>query len=114
MGGGKTQVVQQSAPAAPDYKESMRSILQAQIDLAPQVYESEREFQPKYQALQDRIASQAARSQIEMYQGLQPQYSDLAGACAGLCTGLSRGAGCWRNQPRFTAVYSTEAWWLTG
>ncbi len=76
MGGGsKTQVVQ--APAAPDYKESMRSILQAQIDLAPQVYASEEIYQPKYQALQDRIASQAARSQIEMYQGLQPQYSDL-------------------------------------
>jgi len=27
--------------------------------------------------LQDQIARQAARSQIEMYQGLQPQYSDL-------------------------------------
>jgi hypothetical protein len=75
MGGGKTQVV--SAPAAPNYQESMRSILQAQVEMAPQVYASEEIYQPKYQALQDRIASQAARSQIEMYQGLQPQYSDL-------------------------------------
>lgn len=75
MGGGKTQVV--SAPAAPNYQESMRSILQAQIDLAPQVYESEKTYQPKYQTLQDQIARQAARSQVEMYQGLQPQYSDL-------------------------------------
>jgi hypothetical protein len=76
MGGGsKTQVVQ--SPAAPDYKESMRSILQAQIDLAPQVYASEEIYQPKYQALQDRIAKQAAESQISMYRGLQPQYSQL-------------------------------------
>ena len=75
MGGGKTQVTQ--APAAPNYQESMRSILQAQVEMAPQVYASEEIYQPKYQALQDRIASQAARSQVEMYQGLQPQYSDL-------------------------------------
>lgn len=76
MGGGsKTEVIQ--APQAPNYQESMRSILQAQVEMAPQVYASEEIYQPKYQALQDRIASQAARSQIEMYQGLQPQYSDL-------------------------------------
>jgi len=75
MGGGKTQVVQ--APAAPNYQESMRSILQAQIDLAPQVYASEEIYQPKYQALQDQIARQAAQSQIGMYQQLQPAYSQL-------------------------------------
>ena len=55
----------------------MRSILQAQIDLAPQVYAREAEFQPKYQTLQDQIAKQAATSQIEMYRGLQPSYSQL-------------------------------------
>ena len=75
MGGGKTQVVQQ--PAAPNYQESMRSILQAQIDLAPQVYASEEIYQPKYQALQDQLARQAAQSQIGMYQQLQPAYSQL-------------------------------------
>ena len=75
MGGGKTQVVQ--APPAPNYQESMRSILQAQIDLAPQVYASEEIYQPKYQALQDQIARQAAQSQIGMYQQLQPAYSQL-------------------------------------
>jgi hypothetical protein len=75
MGGGKTQVVQ--APPAPNYQESMRSILQAQIDLAPQVYASEAQYQPKYQTLQDQIAKQAATSQIEMYRGLQPAYSQL-------------------------------------
>lgn len=75
MGGGKTQVV--SAPAAPNYQESMRSILQAQVEMAPQVYASEEIYQPKYQALQDKIAQQAAQSQINMYQQLQPAYSQL-------------------------------------
>lgn len=75
MGGGKTQVV--SAPAAPNYQESMRSILQAQVEMAPQVYASEATYQPKYQALQDQIAKQAAESQIALYRGLQPSYSAL-------------------------------------
>jgi hypothetical protein len=55
----------------------MRSILQAQIDLAPQVYAQEAALQPKYQALQDQLAKQAAESQISLYRGLQPQYSQL-------------------------------------
>ena len=75
MGGGKTQVV--SAPAAPNYQESMRSILEAQVSMAPQVYASEAQYQPKYQALQDQIAKQAAESQIALYRGLQPSYSAL-------------------------------------
>jgi hypothetical protein len=75
MGGGKTTTVQ--APAAPNYQESMRSILQAQVEMAPQVYASEEIYQPKYQALQDKIAKQAAESQIAMYRGLQPSYSQL-------------------------------------
>lgn len=75
MGGSKTQVVQ--APPAPNYQESMRSILKAQIDLAPEVYASEEIYQPKYQALQDQMARQSAQSQIEMYRQLQPAYSQL-------------------------------------
>ena len=75
MGGSKTQTVQ--APAAPNYQESMRSILQAQVEMAPQVYASEEIYQPKYQALQDKIAKQAAESQIAMYRNLQPSYSAL-------------------------------------
>lgn len=75
MGGSKTTTVQ--APAAPNYQESMRSILQAQVEMAPQVYASEATYQPKYQALQDQIAKQAAESQIALYRGLQPSYSAL-------------------------------------
>jgi hypothetical protein len=55
----------------------MRSILQAQIELAPQIYESEKTYQPKYQTLQDQIAQQAATSQINLYKQLQPSYSAL-------------------------------------
>ena len=75
MGGGKTRVVEQ--PAAPNYQESMRSILQAQVEMAPQVYASEEIYQPKYQALQNQIARQAAAGQIGLYQELQPAYSQL-------------------------------------
>lgn len=75
MGGGSKSAP--APPPAPNYQESMRSILQAQIDLAPQVYAREAEFQPKYQTLQDQIAKQAAQSQIGMYQELQPAYSQL-------------------------------------
>jgi len=75
MGGGKTQVVQQ--PAAPEYKQSMRDILQAQIDLAPQIYAKEAEYQPRYQALQDQMQAQSAKSQLALYQQLQPSYSNL-------------------------------------
>lgn len=75
MGGSKTQIIQ--APAAPNYQESMRSILKAQVEMAPQVYASEEIYQPKYQALQNKVAQQAAQSQINMYQQLQPAYSKL-------------------------------------
>ena len=63
--------------AAPNYQESMRDILKAQVEMAPEVYAKELEFQPKYQALQDKIAAQAAESQIALYRGLQPAYSQL-------------------------------------
>jgi len=75
MGGGKISFPQQQA--APNYQESMRSILKSQVEMAPEVYASELIYQPKYQALQDEIAKQAATSQIEMYRGLQPAYSQL-------------------------------------
>jgi hypothetical protein len=55
----------------------MRSILTAQVEMAPKVFESEQIYQPKYQALQDQIAKQAAESQIALYRGLQPKYSAL-------------------------------------
>jgi len=55
----------------------MRSILQSQIDLAPQVYESEAKFQPQYQQLQAQIQAQSAQDQLKLYGQLQPEYSAL-------------------------------------
>jgi len=75
MGGSKSTTIQ--APAAPNYQESMRSILQAQIDLAPQVYAKEAEFQPQYQKLQGQIEAQSAADQLALYKQLQPSYSEL-------------------------------------
>jgi hypothetical protein len=49
-GGGGTTVVQ--PPPAPNYSESMRDILKAQVEMAPQVYESELKYQPLYNKLQ--------------------------------------------------------------
>lgn len=78
MGGGSKG--SSAPPPAPQYQESMRSILQAQIDLAPQVYNREAEYQPKYQQLQSQIESQAAKDQLRLYKDLQPEYSSLEDA----------------------------------
>lgn len=76
-GGGTTVVQSAPPPAAPNYGESMRDILKAQIDLAPQVFNVESQYQPQYQALQDRMQAQSAKSQLALYQQLQPSYSNL-------------------------------------
>ena len=72
-----TKISMPQQQAAPNYQESMRDILKAQVEMAPEVYAKELEFQPKYQALQDQIAKQAAASQVAMYRDLQPAYSAL-------------------------------------
>ena len=74
MGGGGTTV---QAPAAPNYNESMRSILQAQVEMAPEVYAREAEYQPKYQQLQAQVQAQSAQDQLKLYGQLQPEYSAL-------------------------------------
>ena len=76
MLGSKIQSIQ-APSAAPNYNESMKSILQSQIDLAPQVYASEAEYQPKYQQLQNQIQAQSAQDELKLYGQLQPEYSTL-------------------------------------
>ena len=101
--------------AAPNYQESMRSILKAQVEMAPEVYAKELEFQPKYQALQDQIAKQAATSQIAMYRDLQPSYSALEEDYmksqqaaqlrrASTFTGSAAGPHLWHLQTRLPAL----------
>lgn len=65
------------APPAPSYKESTREAFQAQIDLAPELYAREAQYQPLYQQLQSRIQSQSARDQLGLFRELQPQLSEL-------------------------------------
>lgn len=60
-GGGNTTI---QAPPAPNYQESMRDILKAQVEMAPAVYQSESQYQPLYNALQ------AAQQAFQVQQGL--------------------------------------------
>ena len=65
------------APGTPEYKESMKDILTAQIEMAPQVYASEAEYQPKYAQLE--AANQAYLSQQSLQQAAQmyPQVAQI-------------------------------------
>jgi hypothetical protein len=74
MGGGGTTI---QAPAAPQYNESMRSILQAQIDLAPQVYASEQKYQPLYNQLQVQQQTAAAQAAMDQAKSLYPQVAQV-------------------------------------
>jgi len=55
----------------------MKSILQSQVDMAPQVYAAEAKYQPQYQQLQAQIQAQSAQDQLKLYGQLQPEYSAL-------------------------------------
>ena len=76
MGGGGTTI---QAPPAPQYNESMRSILQAQVDLAPQVYASEQKYQPLYNQLQIQQQSAAAQAALDQAKTLYPQVAAIEG-----------------------------------
>ena len=78
MGKGGSTTIQ--APAAPNYQESMKSILQAQVAMAPEMYAREAEYQPKYQQLQNQLQASEAQAQIGLYKQLQPEYSQLEDA----------------------------------
>lgn len=71
---GSTKV---NMPKAPEYKETSRDILKAQIELAPELYASEAKYQPMYQELQDRLQRQSAQAQMQLFQELQPEFSKL-------------------------------------
>jgi hypothetical protein len=65
------------SPNAPDYGDAMRQIYQAQLELAPELYKAESEYQPKYADLQAQMEAKTAQSQMDLYKALQPQYSQL-------------------------------------
>lgn len=76
--GGDSTTIQ--APAAPNYQESMRDILKAQVEMAPEVYAREAEYQPKYAQLQANVqgylGEQALRQAAQMY----PQVAQVEAA----------------------------------
>ena len=77
-GGGGDTVIQ--APAAPNYQESMRDILKAQVEMAPQVYESEARYQPLYNALQAQQQAFQAQQSLNIARQAYPQVAGIEAA----------------------------------
>lgn len=77
-GGGGTTVVQ--APPAPNYQESMKSILQAQVEMAPQVYESEAKYQPLYNQLQAEQQAFQSQQALDIAKKSYPQVAEIEAA----------------------------------
>ncbi len=75
MGGGKSTTIQ--APAAPNYQESMRDILKAQVEMAPEVYKREAEYQPKYAELQAQIQGYLGEQALEQAAKMYPRVSEI-------------------------------------
>ena len=77
-GGGDTTVVQ--APQAPNYQESMRSILAAQVEMAPEVYKTEAKYQPLYNQLQAEQQAFQAQQALDIAKKAYPQIADMESA----------------------------------
>jgi len=75
MGGGKSTTIQ--APAAPNYQESMRDILKAQVEMAPQVYEQEAIYQPKYAELQAKTQAYLGEQALQQAAKMYPQVAEI-------------------------------------
>lgn len=75
MGGGKSTTIQ--APAAPNYQESMRSILEAQVAMAPQVYAQEAIYQPKYAELQAQTQGYLGEQALQQAAKMYPQVAQI-------------------------------------
>lgn len=55
----------------------MEEILRSQLKYAPEIYAAEQKYQPLYAALQQKQMQDEAAAQLKMYQGLQPELSEL-------------------------------------
>lgn len=65
------------APPARDYGKETRDTLQAQIDLAPDLYAAEERFRPKYAQLDLDIAKQLAPDLLDLYETSQRRLGAL-------------------------------------
>jgi len=77
MGGGGTTI---QAPAAPQYNESMRDILKAQVEMAPQVYEAEAKYQPLYNQLQAQQQAYLGQQALQQAAQMYPQVAQIESA----------------------------------
>ena len=75
MGKGGSTTIQ--APAAPNYQESMRDILKAQVEMAPQVYEQEAIYQPKYAELQAKTQAYLGEQALQQAAKMYPQVAEI-------------------------------------
>lgn len=73
-GGGSTTI---QAPAAPNYQESMRDILKAQVEMAPEVYAREAQYQPKYAELQAQQQAYLGEQALKQAAQLYPQVAQV-------------------------------------
>jgi hypothetical protein len=72
--GGTTAI---QAPAAPNYNESMRDILKAQVEMAPEVYKQEAIYQPKYAELQAQTQGYLGEQALAQAAKLYPQVAEI-------------------------------------
>ena len=73
MGGGTTI----QASGAPNYNESMRDILKAQVEMAPEVYKQEAIYQPKYAELQAQTQGYLGEQALAQAAKLYPQVAEI-------------------------------------
>lgn len=66
-----------AAPAAPNYQESMKSILQAQVEMAPEVYAREAQYQPKYAQLEAQNQAFLGQEALTQAGKLYPQVAQI-------------------------------------
>jgi hypothetical protein len=74
LSGGSTTI---QAPPAPNYGQSMREVLTSQIELMPQVFESEQKFQPLFAQLEAANQRYLGQQALEQAGELYPQVADI-------------------------------------
>jgi hypothetical protein len=77
-GGGSSTVIQ--APPAPNYGQSMREVLSAQVEMADPVYQQEAQYQPLYNVLQAQQQAFQAQQALDIARQAYPQVADIEAA----------------------------------
>ena len=101
---GSTKISAPAAPPAPTYQDTMRGNLQAQIDLAPQLYASEATYQPKYAELEAKNQAYLAQQAMEQAKAMYPEAAAMeAGYQSALDTARLQRAQ--ENLPQYISAF---------